>query len=360
MPLSRFLPKTLFLTFALHMAMSNQAHAALPECVWMTSAGPMEYTVELGQFWVPRDAEIGTIIGPPYQHLFTDDSLRREIRCDNDATGVLTFDMSTLVPLYGGTLPPINGFNVNGKVMETGIPGVGLHMRLDFPLSHIATNAFQPRTDSAVPYAGWNPHNILGASMRITYLYAYYTLIKIGPIPAGPQSFNRPMTTGVMSDLGTTHNVRIKGQVIQAQCTLKADAVSADPVELGTHIVEDFTGVGSATASVPFHITLSDCDEDPTSSVARAHIRLDGANGSSPLDPAMGLFSLTSNSTASGIGIQLLRSDGTPMELEKVMAVAPLSVGDVRLDFQARYYQTDPLVRAGSADGALNFTISYR
>ncbi|WP_410953376.1 fimbrial protein [Pseudomonas sp. S1(2024)] len=38
----------------------------------------------------------------------------------------------------------------------------------------------------------------------------------------------------------------------------------------------------------------------------------------------------------------------------------PLSPGDLTLNFQARYYQTAPTVTPGEANGALNFTVTYR
>lgn len=57
----------------------------------------------------------------------------------------------------------------------------------------------------------------------------------------------------------------------------------------------------------------------------------------------------------------MLQADGiTPFRLEEDVAVKPLSPGDIALDFQARYYQTDPIVTPGEANGALNFTITYR
>ncbi|MNN77821.1 Fimbrial protein [compost metagenome] len=105
---------------------------------------------------------------------------------------------------------------------------------------------------------------------------------------------------------------------------------------------------------------MSDCDDDPAGSVARAHIRLEGALGSSVIDPSLGLFSLNDSSPAQGIAIQLLRSDSSPMTLEQDEPVTWLTIGDTRLDFKARYYQNGPTVTAGPASGALKFTISYR
>ncbi|MNN68104.1 Type-1 fimbrial protein, A chain precursor [compost metagenome] len=150
------------------------------------------------------------------------------------------------------------------------------------------------------------------------------------------------------------------GQVRQAQCTLRANAVSANPVQLGTHDIADFTGQGSTSDPVDFYITLNDCEDDPAGSVARAFMRLGGVDGSVPVDRDLGLFTLTTDSSARGIGIQVMRSDNTPLKLEEFVDMVPLTPSITRLDLRARYYQTEASVTPGEAKGALNFTIEYR
>ncbi|MCY1457178.1 hypothetical protein D9M71_744450 [compost metagenome] len=95
-----------------------------------------------------------------------------------------------------------------------------------------------------------------------------------------------------------------------------------------------------------------------------AHIRLEPTAGSTTVDPRRGLFSLGGSSTAKGIGIQILKDDAqTPVELEADVAQGVIPVtGGMQLKFNARYYQTAPTkdVVAGSADGSLAFTITYK
>nr|WP_238347323.1 fimbria/pilus outer membrane usher protein [Pseudomonas taiwanensis] len=169
----------------------------------------------------------------------------------------------------------------------------------------------------------------------------------------GPQAIG--VMWGEASDTDCTLN-------IDPQCSLKSNAVSADPVKLGDHTLADFTGVGTTTASVPFHITLSDCEDAsaPNPAAANVYIELDGANGSVPTVPAEGRFSLGAASDAAGVEIQLLRSDGTPMPLQSDELVKPVSIGITQLDFQARYYQSAPVVTPGLAEGGLTFTVSYK
>ena len=48
------------------------------------------------------------------------------------------------------------------------------------------------------------------------------------------------------------------------------------------------------------------------------------------------------------------------MPLQQDEPITSLVIGTTRLDFKARYYQTNATVTAGLAEGALDFTISYR
>ncbi|MFK0267436.1 fimbrial protein [Pseudomonas asiatica] len=356
----RYLPSLFALGLALGTQLISlpQAHA-ISGCTWQGASGPVSHSVNLGEFWVPRDAEPGTIIGSA-QRVVSRDPSNREIRCDNDGTGVLTFLMPATVPVHGNPLPPVDGKDITGKVLETGITGVGLYIRLRHPYTG-ANNGFRPVDGHpAIPYEGENRVNISPSPLLINDLSADYYLIKTGPIPAGRTHFNTRVATGTVTDLGPALQLSVGAGVNQAQCTLKADAVSDTPVRLGSHDAATFSTPGDTSPPVNFHITLSDCDDDPAGSVARAHIRLEGALGSSVIDPSLGLFSLNDSAPAQGIAIQLLRSDSSPMTLEQDEPVTWLTIGDTRLDFKARYYQIDPKVSAGPASGALKFTISYR
>ncbi len=347
-------------TAAATMALPEQA-LAIARCEWSMGTGPLLYTADLGTFWVPRDAEIGTKIA----------SLNRlpilqqpgvQLICDNDGSRLLTATVNTPRPIEPGTLPPVDGKDVTGKVLRTSIPGVGLYVELGIPFNGHANNHFKP-TDGkgAVPFVSEHQEHMRPSYLIVNHMVVnYVALIKTGTIAPGLQAFNDEVARATMSDVGDAARLTLRGQVQQAQCTLKADAVSANPVQLGTQDIAQFRGVGTTTAPVDFHITLSDCEDDPNGSVARAFMRLDGVNGSAALDRDRGLFSLTSDSTATGLGIQVLRSDNTPVKLEEFVDMAALTPGNVRLDLRAQYYQTNNRVTPGLAKGALNFTINYR
>ena len=342
------------------MTLSSQAHAL--GCEWPTTPGPLQFTHNIaGIKWVARDAPVGSkiysttstgVVGPGFSLL-----------CDNDGALTLTANMGTPLPVAPGTFPPVDGKDVTGKVLQTSIPGVGLYLELGGFLNGVASNTFQANDGGigAIPYVGENARKMTPSPLEMKNLIIkYMALIKTGPIPPDTSSFNQEVVRGVVSDVGDAVRLTLGGQVRQAQCTLRANAVSANPVQLGTHDIADFTGQGSTSDPVDFYITLNDCEDDPAGSVARAFMRLNGVDGSVPVDRDLGLFTLTSDSSASGIGIQVLRSDNNPLKLEEFVDMVPLTPGNTRIDLRARYYQTEATVTPGEAKGALNFTIEYR
>jgi len=359
----RKLSKYLSIAAILGMLSVTGTVQAAAQCKWESTPGPMLFNLNLGAAaWVARDAPIGSKIASwPLQIMTGTDGAR--LICDNDGLGTLTANVTTPLPLAPGTFPQIDGRNVDGKVLEIA-PRLGLGLYVEFGsfLNGTANNHFKTVDGiGALPFVAeqnerMTPNNLTSNIQRLKYI----ALIKTGNIPPGLQTFSKEVARATISDVGDALRLTISGQVMQAQCTLKADAVSANPVQLGRHDIADFTGEHTTTSPVDFFITLSDCEDDPAGSVARAFMRLDGVDGSVPIDRDIGLFSLTTDSSASGIGIQVLRSDNTPLKLEEFIDMAAVTPGTMRLDLRARYYQTAPVVTAGEAKGALNFTIEYR
>ncbi|MNQ88442.1 Type-1 fimbrial protein, A chain precursor [compost metagenome] len=202
------------------------------------------------------------------------------------------------------------------------------------------------------------------AEMNFAVLESYITLIKTGPIAPGPQTFNgAELFSGRFSGIpGKSFSAGLSGTVVQAHCG--SNTVSADPVQLGEWDQQDFTGTGYTTAAIPFNITLSNCEADGSNiNIATANIRFEDASAIPFVTSFPGVFGLTPDSTARGIGIQILKGDGsTPMELNTEVPLKPISASGTVLDFTARFYQTEPSldVHPGIAKGALNFTLTYK
>ncbi|MFJ4066552.1 fimbrial protein [Pseudomonas sp. NPDC089996] len=337
--------------------LSGNAYA---NCRFMTASSYMTYERDMGEFWVPRDASVGTVIGTSWMNRNNNEGAR--VSCVWDPANPPKARLPNTAPIFSGSLPPLDGKDINGHVMETNIPGVGVYMELAAPFDGAANNSFDPDpgTSPVIPYSGTMQDQPFNVDVSVISGRAWF--IKTGPIAPGPQRVNGEMFHGFLHNLGKVMEYRVSAMVNQAQCSLKSDAVSADPVKLGDHTLADFTGMGTTTAPVPFHITLSDCEDAsaPNPTPASVYIELDGANGSVPTVPAEGRFSLGAASDAAGVEIQLLRSDGTPMPLQSDELVKPVSIGITQLDFQARYYQSASVVTPGLAEGGLTFTVSYK
>ncbi|WP_248804639.1 fimbrial protein [Pseudomonas sp. MWU13-2100] len=353
-------PRRLAGLFVWMAAFQIEPVAAASFCKWVTSASSMTFRLNAGTVYVPRDAAAGNVIGE-FDRTFAIPSTEGQIiHCENDLGSTLTFNATASAPLFPGTLPPVNGEDVTGKVFLTGIDGIGARIKLMHPFDGVASDAFVPIQAPTVPF-----NALLSAAvpdttpLRIDNLRGKLTLIKTGPIAPGPHTFDSAIFGSLFSNIGKGFDFQLSGTVIQAQCGIST--VSANPVSLGDWRTSDFKGVGDATPAVPFNITLDNCDADPGDvNIAWANIRLETANGSVPIPGVEGGFTLGSGSTASGVGIQILKADGlTPVPLQREVPLAAIAPGSTVLDLSARLYQTGARVNAGEVKGSLNFTISF-
>lgn len=339
---------------------------AMAICTWNNQPGELVHNLDLKSVWVPRDAPVGSVIGQANVRHNVPNDAGLTLSCINlNGTEYQTARVTNTQPIAPPLRSTVAGEDLDGRILETGVDGVGIHVRLDGPYTGAGGNPinyWNASTWHSVPWQGYSNHPTGPTGIQMSNLRAYITLIKTGPIAPGPHSFNGvQLFSGSYDTIGSVMRYHLHGTVTAAQCSLRADAVSPDPVALGSHDMKDFTGLGHTTGPVTFEIRLNDCEDDPSSSSARAHIRMEATQGSTTLDPDLGLFSLSSGSGASGLGIQVLHEDGiTPVRLDDDVPVTPLVPGETYLKFQARYYQTAPSVTPGPANGALNFTMTYR
>lgn len=357
-PRPRLSPLALAVGALLLCQLSTSAQA---QCSYETGhSGQVSFEMDMGPLWMPRDAPDGQVIATASPTLLSP----TQLVCNYSSVRETRAQLINTAPLVTHLAPMRGNRNTRLPIMQTKIAGIGVSIELGAPYDGAlvtTSNRFtaDPGTLTAIPFVG-GMRDTTAFPAQMYVMRPTLTLIKTGPIAPGPQVIDEEMFHGIIDTLGKVLDFRLRATLHHAQCTLQADAVSADPVNLGDHFVGDFTGPGSTSGNVAFHIRLNDCYDDSNGSVATAHVRLDGIRGSSSLDRSLGLFSLTSNSTARGIGIQMLRADGTSMPLEEEVPVRRLSVGITRLNFQARYYQTAAKLTPGLAEGALNFTITYK
>ncbi|GGD10846.1 fimbrial protein [Franconibacter pulveris 1160] len=148
--------------------------------------------------------------------------------------------------------------------------------------------------------------------------------------------------------------VNFTGEILDSACEVVNTLSSPLQVNLGKISKTVFTGVGSAATPTSFALQLKNCPATATA----ASITF-GGTANSDNDKVLALTSGTG--VASGVGIQLLDSSGSPLDLYTASADYTLKSGSETNDlaFGARYIQTAASVTAGKADSTSTFTVTY-
>ncbi|NHV09322.1 fimbrial protein [Cronobacter turicensis] len=148
--------------------------------------------------------------------------------------------------------------------------------------------------------------------------------------------------------------VNFTGEILDAACEVVNSQSSPLAVDLGSVSKTAFTGVGSTTNITSFVLQLKNCPE----TVKTAAIKF---GGNADLDNVNVLALTGGTGAASGVGIQLVDADGTPLNLYTASADYTLETGTATnsLEFGARYIQTAAAVTAGTANGSSTFTVTY-
>ncbi|WP_288502477.1 fimbrial protein [uncultured Pseudomonas sp.] len=357
--------KYLTVCAALVLSISSQPAVAASEvkskaCWWYDKypTGPMTFIRKLGTVHVPRDAQVGRQLGGFNVYDFTNNEANSLLECFNRGTR-WHFKFEPVRPLL-----PIHTID-GSPILQTNIPGIGARIELGWPFSDQGPTTFIPygRNPPLVPFTAYHDAENTSA-FQLRFIENNVTLYKTGPIPPGIHKLDTSMFTGYFDEptVGLALTYYLQAEVVNSECSLAGTGVSPNPVKLGEWERSRFSAPGITTPLEPFTITLSGCEVDPEHNTY-ATIELTGINGSVPIgSPLEGIFSLTTTSSARGVGIRILKHDGTPLALNKEVPLRPLADGTTPLHFSAQFIQVEAAtaVRAGDANGALNFTIRYR
>jgi len=361
----------LFVLGAVLATATSVSHAQPPAkeasdhgCRWDTGIGPMEFVRDFGSAFVARDAPLGAVIGQARVNGF-DNQGKAQVSCVNDGTtpSPVTFETHAVAAL--APPPPVSGPPyLADRLLTTNVPGVAAQIEYTTPFDGPAWGSSFTPVDGLPPIPPFfsNMHRVsIAFPTPYSGGYSFLTLVKTGPIPPGAhQVLPQVLFTGSFSEVGMALTYAITGMVIQAQCDVGASTPAY--VELGEWNRSHFTAPGATTTEVPFALELENCADDPDNGATDIYVQFDPQRGSQPVDAVNGVFSLTSTSTAKGVGIQILKGDGSPMALNNIVQMHRVpGSGSTQLPFQVRFYQTDApeAVVAGNAEGFLGFTISY-
>ncbi|MGN4151780.1 fimbrial protein [Burkholderia gladioli] len=331
--------KTFLCVFAL-MGMPSIAMAA--NCVSDTSDGSTFYVYNVTGFsppvFDPNAVPIGGIIYSSDQLGITATNKKNfydSYRCSIPANLPLYFDINGI-----GT--PIN------QIYPTSIPNIGMRLTVwTIPLPKLRASASRSGT--------WN------LTLKIE-------LIKTGEITAGG------MLSGTIFQLRESAadkplllEARFAAPVnIQPRVPTCQVATPSVTVPMGTMTTSMFTGPGSTTFARHFEIALA-CSGGAANTSTHAHVTLTDASLPGNISTTL---SLTKESTASGIGVQIRRDDkllGFGPDSDAVgntnqwyMGNIVQGTAELRVPLTARYVQTGTKVGAGSANARATFTLSYQ
>jgi type 1 fimbria pilin len=331
--------------------------AGVPPGCWADCSDiPTELSTHTNAFYIPRDAPIGSLIG--YAVVNYDST--REHRCTDKP---VVHQM-----LLGPRLPPMRVATSEAADLEIGehlyathVPGVG------FAASHKSGRFC---TAPGVDYQGsrYFPFSARSCDGYSYQTRIYYYLYKTGVIAPGTHTLNQPALKVIFD--GQVQSSLDLGQTITvAGCAMPEFADNQIEVQMPRTLVGDFTGPGTAGPAQLFVIPMHSCVRGVYSSYYPwnyfqgnyANVRLEPARGSTLIDARQGIVGLKPDSTAQGVGVQILRDDMSPMELGVPVQVRHVEDGETQLPFRARYVQLgDAAPKGGTADATVSFTVTFQ
>jgi type 1 fimbria pilin len=247
----------------------------------------------------------------------------------------------------GGTLrgtmlqgAPVSGYS---NVYSTNVTGVGV--RLSRQINDIDGN---PRTT-------YYPHTISIPAGNNAYFvspsYFQVELIKIAQ-RTGSGTFARGTYTTYSGDDGISAVTSVLNGIGITVVTPSCKTQDVQ-VQMGRFASKEFKAIGTTTIKRAFSIPIR-CQ----TSQQNVSLVLDAARDPSNIDGVLRIAS--GNNTAAGVGIQLLKGDGTPVRFGASIPVGPSIDTTYQIPFSARYYQTSNRVTPGRADGEATFTLTYQ
>ncbi|KWO55214.1 pilus assembly protein [Burkholderia territorii] len=307
---------------------------------------------------VPRDAPVGTVLGSLVYTANTTNYFSCTVT-GSYASGTV---FETLSMTKAGTTVPLNGKTYT--VWNTNVPGVGVAIGVNPSVSTCGSRGWQdlgkPSGTFPSPWSG----GVCTQNGSVTNGgQALLALVKTGPITAGTVSglqFEAASVTGPGS--AGPFTVATSGHVLfSLTSTIINVAACTTPnvtVNMGSPMQSEFTGIGSTNRKpVAFNVAVNACPSG-LNSIQYQFIPVNAV-----LDSTNGVLALSSNSTASGIGLQLKDGSGNALQYNTQYTLTSYSNstgGSYTIPLTAAYYQTSATVKPGSANAVLTFTMMYQ
>ncbi|MCY1230684.1 Fimbrial protein [compost metagenome] len=238
------------------------------------------------------------------------------------------------------------------NLYDSGVPGIAYRLR--FAGRGLCTTAWWPSSCTGTWAPGMSDHQL------------YIELVKTGPITGGGSLTgvfaNWLVGSSVYATYSWVGSVVVKPVVPTCSVSTESRAIS---VALGSNLpLSTFTGVGSISAPKPFNIALQ-CSGGDAGRTTNVYVTL--TDQTNPANRS-NVLSLTPDSGASGIGIQVLKGttilsygpDSAAAGTTNQWSAGAAANGVFSIPLTARYVQTAPSVKGGKANGRATFTMSYQ
>ncbi|MFC6299105.1 fimbrial protein [Pseudomonas sp. CCM 7893] len=196
------------------------------------------------------------------------------------------------------------------------------------------------------------PVNGVSGSFDLNNTSYNYEVIKVGQVQEGTEILAGDFATWLQGELVVaTFSLSRKTVISELTCTTPNISVS-----MGEQKSSGFAGVNTRLAPKAFNIALNNCP----SGITAIQYRLDPTT--SIINTTDSVVGLTNDSTASGVGVQILDNTDKPLALGTDLKLATYQAagGNFTIPLKAAYYQVNKTIKGGTANTSLTFTMTYQ
>ncbi|EMT6576314.1 fimbrial protein [Providencia rettgeri] len=239
----------------------------------------------------------------------------------------------------------VNGWVPNGnKIAASNIPGISIQVKAT-EIGFLNTRYGPPTGPSPNSWIIYNPYWTI--TIKKTGQVTQGGNLKAGHVGRLTQRNPAPHnSTWNLTSLNIPANA-IKINVLK--CSTKATSYN---VNLGTWYDTQFKAVGTTSNSVNIPITLS-C-------AAGTNLKVTVTSSAGYVDTNTGKIKLSGQGQATGVAIQLLDRNSTPIKLNSKFTLQNnVAGGDYIFNWKARYIKTANNITAGTANSTASVNIRY-
>lgn len=236
------------------------------------------------------------------------------------------------------------------NIFSTNIPGIGLRFK------RTLGNSGRVVTYPGSLSRGGTPISLAATTFALE-------VIKIGPITGSGSIASGPYTIyGYGDDAMLTTSLSANALTIVSPSCLVSGGNNQN-VEIGSIRQNQLSGRGSFAGGRSFPLELQCSGGVSLSEYTNINMTFDGtlATGTSAAQGVL-INDASSSEAAKGVGVQILNSDQTPLEMRKSQWVGRLNDNQthvIKLKYFARFYQYLDTISAGDVRAHLVFNIDY-